>query len=218
MPTLAARRKPASPRERRRERELAARRDDVIGAASEVFAEKGYEAAQMGEIAARAELSTATLYALFSGKDELYAEVVGGAAGLIRDRVRAEVDALASARERLLAVIDSLYRCWDENQALLRIYARGTQGVPWRIREAMGESVVRIRDEFTRWVETLARAAQREGQLAGLDARVFALVLLGSAITAATDALEQPGGRPLREVAAGVRACFERLLDAGPRP
>ena len=41
----------ASPRERRREREQELRRADVIGAASRIFAEKGFHDAQIGEIA-----------------------------------------------------------------------------------------------------------------------------------------------------------------------
>jgi AcrR family transcriptional regulator len=199
-------------REQRRERELAARRADVIAGASAVFAEKGFEAAQMSEIAARAEVSTASLYAMFAGKDELYAEVITSVAVEVRDAVRARVGAVSDPRERLLTVLDSLYACWEQNQTLLRIYARGTHGIPWRIREAMGERGVHLFDEFTAWVEELARDAQREGHLAGLDARAFSLALLGAALTNASHWIEHAPERPLGEVAAGVRALFERVL------
>jgi len=216
----ASERKPEarSPREQRREREIAARRADVIGAASAVFAAKGFEAAQMTEIAARAEVSTASLYAMFAGKDELYAEVITSAAAAVRDGVRAHVLAVADPRERLLAVLDSLHACWEKNQALLRIYARGTHGIPWRIREAMGESGMHLFDEFIAWVEDLARDAQRAGQLQGLDARAFALALLGGALTTASHWIEHAPEQPLGEAVAGLRALFARLLGSGGPP
>jgi AcrR family transcriptional regulator len=218
MPLSVPKHEAKSPREQRRERELAARRADVIAAASAVFAAKGFDAAQMSEIAARAEVSTASLYAMFAGKDELYAEVITSVAAAVRDAVRAHVLAVGDPRERLLAVLDSLYLCWEQNQALLRIYARGTHGIPWRIREAMGESGMHLFDEFSAWLEDLVRDAQRAGHLQGLDARAIALALLGAALTTASHWIEHEPERPLGEAAAGVRALFERVLAPGGRP
>ncbi|HEX2464324.1 MAG TPA: helix-turn-helix domain-containing protein [Thermoanaerobaculia bacterium] len=60
---------PPSRREARRERELEHRRSDVLEAATEAFATHGYHDAQIGEIAARAELSLASLYSMFDGKE-----------------------------------------------------------------------------------------------------------------------------------------------------
>ena len=204
-------------REQRRERELALRRADVLAAACAVFAAKGFEDAQMGEIAARAEVSTASLYALFAGKDELYREVITTTAAAVREAVRAQVEGVADPRERLLAVIDSLFACWERDQALLRIYVRGTHGIPFRIRESMGEEAMQILQEFSDWIEELAADAQRAGWLPGLDAATFSRALVGTAITVSTHSIEVAPERPLTEAAAGVRAIFERLL-ARPDP
>ena len=202
-------------REQRRERELALRRADVVAAASAVFAEKGFGDAQMGEIAARAEVSTASLYALFAGKDELYREVITTAAGVVLEAVRAAALAVADPRERLLVVIDSLFACWERDQALLRIYIRGTQGLPWRIRESMGEHALELFHEFRAWIEALAADAQRAGHLPGLDPATFALALMGTATTVSMHWLETAPERPLTEAVAPVRAIVERLLASG---
>jgi AcrR family transcriptional regulator len=207
-----------SPREQRRERELALRRADVVAAASAVFAEKGFGDAQMGEIAARAEVSTASLYALFAGKDELYREVITTAAGVVLEAVRAAVEAVADPRERLLVAIDSLFACWERDQALLRIYMRGAQGLPWRIRESMGEDALQIFQEARAWIEELAVGARRAGYLAGLDPTAFALALMGTATTVSMHWLETTPDRPLSEAVAPVRAIFERLLARRARP
>jgi AcrR family transcriptional regulator len=205
-------------REQRREREQALRRADVVAAASAVFAEKGFGDAQMGEIAARAEVSTASLYAMFAGKDELYGEVLATAAASVRDAVRAAVEALEDPRERLLGVIDALFHFWEREQPLLRLYVRGTHGLPWRIREAMGEEVHRLFQEFTAWLEALAGDAQRAGYLAGIAPATFALALVGTVSTVSTHWLETTPERPLTGAVAPVRALFERLVGTRSLP
>ena len=59
----------------RRAREKEQRRVAILDAAKEIFSRKGYQGATMEEIAARAELSPATLYLYFNNKSELYASL-----------------------------------------------------------------------------------------------------------------------------------------------
>lgn len=47
------------------------RREQILGAATKVFAEKGFRAAKMQEVADRAGVSNGTVYNYFSSKDEL---------------------------------------------------------------------------------------------------------------------------------------------------
>lgn len=60
----------------RRERERRERRVSILDAAREVFAEKGFDQATMGDIAAAAELSKGTLYLYFKSKDALFIALV----------------------------------------------------------------------------------------------------------------------------------------------
>ena len=152
---------PVSPRENRRANELAQRREDALAAASSVFAAKGYHDAQMTEIAAAAELSRASLYSMFTGKEELYQQVISSGAEAMRDAVHEKVEALEDPGQQLLCVIDSLFACYEQNQDLLRIYVLGTQGMPFKVRQAMGDSVVEISLAFSRWVIKIAKRASR---------------------------------------------------------
>lgn len=218
MVRVAAIRRPAhSPRAGRRERELALRREDVVAAASRVFSAKGFQGAQMSEIAARAEVSLASVYQLFASKDELFEAVTATAAEAVEAMIRARVEATQGASAKLLAVADAMFACFEQNQDLLKIYARATHGFPWRARGELGDRTRRISDRFAEWVVGLARAAGRAGALRGLDPEAFASALIGAVLTTATRAVESDDAASLARMAPRVRALFAAALAGGPR-
>ncbi len=206
---------PVSPRENRRANELAQRREDALTAASSVFAAKGYHDAQMTEIAAAAELSRASLYSTFTGKEELYQQVISSGAEAARDAVHKKVEALDDPGRQLLCVIDSLFACYEQNQNLLRIYVLGTQGLPFKVRHAMGDSVQEIFLAFTEWVIEIAERAKRAGHLQQLDPEAVGLSLVGAVTKIAAHWIETTPERPLSQAAPPVHAIFQQLLGAG---
>jgi AcrR family transcriptional regulator len=188
------------------------RRADVLRAASGIFGEKGYEGAQIAEIAAAAEVSLASVYALFEGKEQLYQAVIEVAAVAIREIVFDKVEPVVDPAERLLTLVDSLFDCFEQNRDLLRIYTRSTGGLPWRMRSSLGDSAVSIFQHFIDWVAELADEAQQAGYLRDLDAKTFALTLVGSVTTTAAFAIERAPEQPLTDLADGVRAICKRSL------
>ena len=201
-----------SVREERRIRELALRRDDILVSAAAVFAQKGYQGAQVAEIANAAETSLNSVYGLFKGKEELYEAVIHAAATTIRDRVQIKVDALPSAAEKLLGVVDTLFECFEEHEELLHVYSRTTHGLPWRVRQALGEESLGVFKDFTIWLVGIATDAKRDGKLGQLDPETVAHSLIGAVTTTAARWVEAPRGESLSEAAPKVRALFEALL------
>ena len=120
----------------------------------------------------------------------------------MRQAVESKVLAEPDPAQRLLILIDALFACFDENRDLLRIYARGTQGLPWKIRQAMGASAQSIFQGFTRWVIDRAQEASRAR--AGIESEALALAIIGSVITAATYAVEQKSARSPADFAGPV--------------
>src|SRR4030095_6053518 len=59
----------------RRERDRLRRRTDILLAAEDVFAAKGYHNASIEEIARAAEYATGTVYLYFKDKEALYVEL-----------------------------------------------------------------------------------------------------------------------------------------------
>ncbi|MDT3440162.1 TetR/AcrR family transcriptional regulator [Pseudofrankia sp. BMG5.37] len=82
------------------------RREAILAAAAEVFARSGYTAATMTAIAARADASEALVYKYFTGKDQLYAEIVRLAIDDLLTRQSEALNALADGvpvRDRVRA-------------------------------------------------------------------------------------------------------------------
>jgi AcrR family transcriptional regulator len=206
-----------SPREQRRLEDLARRRSDVLAAASSVIAAKGFHEAQMAEIAASAEVSLATLYAMFAGKDRIFEEIVTSAATAIREDVRAKVLPIADPRERLLVLVDALCACFDANRDLLLIYATGTQALPWRTRQLMGARIGDLYHNFIDWVAGIARDARLGGLLADVEPDVFAASLVGAVTATASRWFELQPQRALGEAAASLRALFACVLAGKSR-
>ena len=60
----------------KRERRKQARPGELLGAALDLFVEKGYAATHVEEVARRAGVSKGTLFLYFSSKEELFKAVV----------------------------------------------------------------------------------------------------------------------------------------------
>lgn len=182
-------------------------------AAATVFAEKGFNAAPMSEIAARAEVSLATVYDLFDGKEDLYRSALTQASTAMLASVTAAVEALPDPGERLRALPGALCTCFEENRDLLRIYVRDAHGMPWQARDAMGAEAEPIVREFDAWVLKLAEDAAAAGLLKVTTARVFAFVLEGAITTTALRVMELMPDENLETVVPELRAVVDRLLE-----
>jgi AcrR family transcriptional regulator len=111
-------------------------RHHILEAAERVFAERGYEAAKVAEIAGDCALSMGTIYAIFPGKAELYA-------ALLEDRgqelLRLARDGAARdlpPRRALLALADVYIDYFVEHPAFLRMHLRS--GASWALGPATG--------------------------------------------------------------------------------
>jgi AcrR family transcriptional regulator len=206
-----------SPRAARREREQHLRRADVVAAALAVFAERGFHDAQVSEIARRAEVSLASVYALFGGKEALFQAAIETTGQALRAEVEARVAEVADPGERLLVLVEAMLACFDSNEPFLRIFVQSTQGLPWQVRQSLGDVAAERMREFIAWVIGLARDAARAGRLGGHDPEAVALALIGSVTTAAAHHIESGSKRRLSTRASSLRALFAPLLSPPPR-
>lgn len=60
----------------RKERERTARRTDILRAAANIFAEKGFEGSTLEEISEAAEYGKGTIYHYFQNKEEIYSAIL----------------------------------------------------------------------------------------------------------------------------------------------
>src|SRR5689334_3403941 len=93
-----------SPKWRRRKEERPA---EIIAAAYAVFADKGFAAAKLDDIAARAGVSKGALYLYFETKQEIFEAVVRSAIAPNIDVIRAMAEAYAGPIEPLIRMVIS---------------------------------------------------------------------------------------------------------------
>src|ERR1700722_1995912 len=100
-----ARLKPAStpPAEARWRRRKEARPQEILDAALAGFAARGFAAARMEDIAARAGVTKGTLYLYFTSKDELFKSLVRESIGAVIAARQAEADLFQGSAAELLA-------------------------------------------------------------------------------------------------------------------
>ena len=143
------------------------RREHLLEAAAQVFANRGYADAQMDEIAAAADTSKGGLYFHFPNKEALIAAVIGRAGDLLRRRIARAMDAaganpVARADSALSTLVDTL----SAHRSLARVLAAERLGGSVAARERIAE----IEDEYVEIIAAELRRALDEGRLEHLEA------------------------------------------------
>jgi TetR/AcrR family transcriptional regulator, cholesterol catabolism regulator len=154
------------------------RRRGVLQAAAALFAEQGYRATSMNDLAARVGLSKPALYHYVRSKEDLLVE-------LYEEVLRANTDSVSAIEAGSRRAIDALrevvvqrvvYTC--EHQALLRVFFEEEAGLP---RSAL-EEVLRARRRYEDVVIAIVlRAADQDGLEIGTTPRIYVNALLGAA-------------------------------------
>jgi AcrR family transcriptional regulator len=128
------------PRKKARDEARAARngvyRQHILDAAERVFAERGYEAAKVVEIAYDCGLSMGTIYAIFPGKAELYAALLEERGQELLRLARAVAGRDLGPRDALFALIEMYIDYFVHHPAFLRMHLRS--GASWALGPAGG--------------------------------------------------------------------------------
>jgi len=115
-------------RSSRKEREREQHRQEILSAARQLFADKGFHNASMQEIAAAAEFATGTLYNFFQSKEELFFELLLATVEEHLATVLPVLEAPGDEREKLSLFIRLHSRIVREQGAALRLFLLEGQG------------------------------------------------------------------------------------------
>jgi AcrR family transcriptional regulator len=101
------------------------RRAAILDSALAVFAERGYHASSIDDIAREGGVSKALIYEHFSSKQQLYAELLERHAGELFERLAAAMDEAANTgAARLATGLDAFYRFVEEHRVAWRMLFR----------------------------------------------------------------------------------------------
>jgi AcrR family transcriptional regulator len=208
-----------APKFRRRK---ADRPGEIVRAALAVFAERGFAAARLDEIAARAGVSKGALYLYFETKEELFRAVVEQAIAPNLQAVRALMaghpgpigDLLRLVPERIAAIVETL-----PVGGVLKMVIGEAGNFPELARVWHERLVAQALGALTDAVA----AAQARGEVRPGDPRTYALQLVSPVLMAVIwRETFAPVGAPAFEIAAVARQHVETMLSGmlfeGARP
>lgn len=126
----------------------AARRIRIVDAALRIFADKGYHATALADIAAEADVTRSVMYDHFPNKRVLLLTVLQEQNAALIEHVGARITASGSAADRMRATIDAYFSFAEEKpQARKLLFDRMDEEDPeiravrWGIREARTRAV-----------------------------------------------------------------------------
>jgi AcrR family transcriptional regulator len=133
----------------------------LMGAGEKVFAEHGFDAARIQDIAQLAGLSLGTLYTVFPGKTEIYTAIQSLRGAEILHEIQGAVQGHPSALEATLAGVAAYARALVERPDYLRMHLR--EGLSWTQRSALrtGQEVATWERGMTLAVELLRLGSER---------------------------------------------------------
>ena len=128
---------PANRRERERQRHY----DEIIDAAEEVFAEKGFHGSTVEDVAARAEFAVGTLYKFFPSKELLYQSLIIQRARLLSDRANEIMDQASDPQSIVRAFVKAKIDITGKYHSFFKIYTQERMGDRFSNNELWREKV-----------------------------------------------------------------------------
>lgn len=98
------------------------RREEILRAAVEVFAERGYFSARMREVAIRAGVADGTLYLYFKGKEDLLVSVLEEYADAFLERARRDAAKVVDPSEKLRVVVERHLFSMEGDRPLAQVF------------------------------------------------------------------------------------------------
>lgn len=186
----------------RKEREFAQHHQEILDAAESLFAEKGYYQTTMQMIADSAEFSVGYLYKHFSGKEEMYKEMVQYHLGRF-DELAAEVEAQGlSPLEEIHCTYQEICRHFNRHRDFMRIFHEGVAGDFCELSDSKKRHYQDILAKLIR--------AQEAGELKPIDATLLAAAIQGATKELFGELAERPGDNPFDSL---PDVLFSLLID-----
>ena len=152
------------------------RRDEVLSAAERLFAEHGYQATSVRDIADVMDLQAGSLYAHIESKDDLLWDIVTRAADGFFEAVQPIVSADLVPMEKLRRLISAHVQVITANLDAASVYS-----TEWRHLAAdRKREFAKRRNTYEQLVRGLVRDCIREGTLADVDEKFATLLILSS--------------------------------------
>jgi AcrR family transcriptional regulator len=152
----------------------------IIGAATELFYEKGYHGTSMREIAAAVGIKAASVYNHFASKEDILFEITSGTMNEMLAGARTAISSAASPEAELRRLVEFHVRYSAEN----RLRAKVADDQLHALTPARRKDVLQIRDQYEALFRDILTRGRNEKGWQVDDVRVvtFAIATMASAV------------------------------------
>jgi AcrR family transcriptional regulator len=187
-----------------------ARRNQLLGAAEEVFVAQGYHAAAMDDIAERAGVSKPVLYQHFPGKLELYLALLDRHCDKLVAAVRGALDSTTDNKQRVAATIATYFDFVEHDSGAFRLVFES---------DLTNEEAVRERTHrvTTECAEAIRDVIASDTGLSDEESMLLAVGLTGISQVTARYRLANAGNLPSDEAARLISQLAWRGIGNFPR-
>jgi TetR/AcrR family transcriptional regulator len=156
-------------------RRVGSRRDEILGVATKLFSDRGYDGASMETLARNVGLRKASLFHHFPSKDALYGEVLGALLADIGTTLDAAVVTHAPYIDRLMAFADSMVDAFGHRPHAGKLLLREAMDKGPVMDKWLGKAIA---DLLARGL-SLAEEGKRRGHFVGMDPKNIVVSLVG---------------------------------------
>jgi AcrR family transcriptional regulator len=148
--------------------DYAAKREELVRIAAQLFKEQGYQSTRLIDIARAAGLDRATIYYYFGSKEELFRETVEGVLDAnMKKAERLVADPDLSWIERLHAIYVQLMVSYEENYPATFVYIQEQMHQVGAEESVWAQEIMKKTRAFDHTLITLIREAIAAGELRG---------------------------------------------------
>lgn len=152
-----------SPAKARKQREYQERRADILDTAEAVFAERGYVATTMEQIAHEAGFSVGSLYKYFKNKEDMYAEMLRAKVIEAEPRVNEAIAQGKDPLDKLQRYFSSRIDLYWENPKFFSIFFHQAMGPPFNASTGLTPEVQDRYDYHLKTIEAIYADGIKQG-------------------------------------------------------
>jgi AcrR family transcriptional regulator len=151
------------------------RRDEILDAATRLFAERGYDGTSMNDVAERVGMRKASLFYHFATKDALYEAVIDRVVASFQEPLEKIYASSGTFSERLDVLTATLVGALAARPHAARLLLREAMDWGPQMRGKMLDRILLVLEAGAAWIRT----GQAEGEFAEADPKQMVLSAIG---------------------------------------
>jgi AcrR family transcriptional regulator len=163
----------------RKERERQARREEILRAAEKVFAQNGFHATTVAEIARESEFAIGTLYQFFKNKEDLYYTMMIEKIKLMYTTLQKEIEATEKFLEKLSCLVDVVLSFIEQNVDFFKIFTWELNVLKPNMENKLKEQLIAKHFAYIKLISNVLKEGLQEGVLRQSNADDLSSALLG---------------------------------------